>query len=39
MAFPERQAFLDLMVRAGLHAPQQRLLTGGIAAIYRGEVH
>ena len=38
MAFPEREAFLALMRDAGLAAPRQRLLTGGIAAIYRGEV-
>ncbi|MCU0866032.1 MAG: bifunctional demethylmenaquinone methyltransferase/2-methoxy-6-polyprenyl-1,4-benzoquinol methylase UbiE [Planctomycetes bacterium] len=38
MAFPEREAFLELMRAAGLANPRQRLLTGGIAAIYRGEV-
>ncbi len=38
MAFPERQAFLDLMTAAGLVAPRMRLLTGGIAALYRGDV-
>ena len=38
MVFPEREQFLDLMRAAGLNAPRQRLLTGGIAAIYRGEV-
>lgn len=38
MAFPERQAFLDLMTSAGLVQPQMRLLTGGIAALYRGDV-
>lgn len=38
MAFPERQAFLDLMSTAGLCSPSMQLLTGGIAAIYRGEV-
>lgn len=37
-AFPERTAFLELMQEAGLASPRQRLLTGGIAAIYRGEV-
>jgi demethylmenaquinone methyltransferase / 2-methoxy-6-polyprenyl-1,4-benzoquinol methylase len=37
-AFPEREAFLELMRAAGLEAPRLRLLTGGIAAIYRGEV-
>jgi demethylmenaquinone methyltransferase/2-methoxy-6-polyprenyl-1,4-benzoquinol methylase len=38
MAFPERAAFLELMRAAGLYAPTMQLLTGGIAAIYRGEV-
>jgi demethylmenaquinone methyltransferase/2-methoxy-6-polyprenyl-1,4-benzoquinol methylase len=38
MAFPERQDFLALMQDAGLASPRMRLLTGGIAAIYRGEV-
>lgn len=38
MAFPEREAFLALMAEAGLQRPRLRLLTGGIAAIYRGEV-
>lgn len=38
MAFPEREQFVALMRDAGLGAPRQRLLTGGIAAIYRGEV-
>lgn len=37
-AFPERDAFLELMRAAGLSAPRLQLLTGGIAAIYRGEV-
>ena len=37
-AFPEREGFLELMQRAGLCAPRQRLLSGGIAAIYRAEV-
>ena len=37
-AFPERAAFLELMKESGLKAPRQHLLTGGIAAIYRGEV-
>lgn len=37
-AFPERAEFLELMSRAGLGSPRQQLLTGGIAAIYRGEV-
>lgn len=38
MAFPEREQFLALMRDAGLVSPRQRLLTGGVAAIYRGEV-
>ena len=38
MAFPEREDFLALMRTAGLEAPSMRLLTGGIAALYRGEV-
>ncbi|MBX3461781.1 MAG: bifunctional demethylmenaquinone methyltransferase/2-methoxy-6-polyprenyl-1,4-benzoquinol methylase UbiE [Planctomycetes bacterium] len=38
MAFPEREQFLDLMRAAGLRTPTLRLLTGGIAALYRGEV-
>ncbi|MBM3973048.1 MAG: ubiquinone/menaquinone biosynthesis methyltransferase [Planctomycetes bacterium] len=38
MAFPERQDFLALMAAAGLQRPRMSLLTGGIAAIYRGEV-
>lgn len=38
MLFPERGEFLDLMAKAGLREPRMRLLTGGIAAIYRGEV-
>lgn len=38
MAFPERDAFLDLMRMAGLQSPRMRILTGGIAALYRGEV-
>lgn len=38
MAFPERDEFLALMRSAGLQAPRMRLLTGGIAALYRGEV-
>jgi demethylmenaquinone methyltransferase / 2-methoxy-6-polyprenyl-1,4-benzoquinol methylase len=37
-AFPEREAFLELMRQAGLQRSGVRLLTGGIAAIYRGEV-
>ena len=38
MAFPERDDFLALMRQAGLGTPRMRLLTGGIAALYRGEV-
>ena len=38
MAFPERHEFLLLMREAGLQSPSMRLLTGGIAALYRGEV-
>lgn len=38
MGFPERTAFLQLMRQAGLDAPVQQILSGGIAAIYRGEV-
>lgn len=38
MAFPEREAFLQLMRDAGLQAPRQTILSCGIAAIYRGEV-
>ncbi len=38
LAFPERAEFLALMEQAGLARPQQRILTGGIAALYRGEV-
>lgn len=38
MAFPERHEFLQLMREAGLQLPGMRLLTGGIAALYRGEV-
>ncbi|MCA8944036.1 MAG: ubiquinone/menaquinone biosynthesis methyltransferase [Planctomycetes bacterium] len=38
MAFPEREQFLELMRDAGLVAPKMKVLTGGIAALYRGEV-
>lgn len=38
MAFPERDQFLALMTAAGLAEPRMQLLTGGIAALYRGEV-
>ena len=34
----EREAFLQLMRQAGLQSPRMQLLTGGIAALYRGEV-
>jgi len=33
-----REQFLELMRAAGLATPRQHLLTGGIAALYRGEV-
>ena len=39
MVFPEREGFLALMAEAGLAAPSMTLLTCGIAAAYRGEVH
>ena len=38
LAFPEREDFLELMRRAGLESASYRLLTGGIAALYRAEV-
>ena len=38
MSFPEREQFVALMAEAGLVQPTVRLLTGGIAALYRGEV-
>jgi len=38
MAFPERDQFLEVMTRAGLSTPRMRLMTGGIAGLYRGEV-
>jgi demethylmenaquinone methyltransferase/2-methoxy-6-polyprenyl-1,4-benzoquinol methylase len=38
MAFPERGEFLELMRKAGLEAPHQKILTCGIAALYRAEV-
>jgi demethylmenaquinone methyltransferase / 2-methoxy-6-polyprenyl-1,4-benzoquinol methylase len=38
MAFPERGEFLELMREAGLEAPHQKILTCGIAALYRAEV-
>jgi demethylmenaquinone methyltransferase/2-methoxy-6-polyprenyl-1,4-benzoquinol methylase len=34
LAFPEREQFIALMERAGLHAPGFKLLTGGVVAIY-----
>ncbi len=37
-AFPEREQFVAVMRDAGLAEPRFTLLTGGIAAIYRGEV-
>lgn len=38
MQFPEREEFLRLMTEAGLARPRMRLLLGGVAALYRGEV-
>ena len=38
MAFPEREQFTALMQRAGLAAPRYQLLTGGVAALYSGQV-
>lgn len=38
MKFPERSLFLELMARAGLVSPRFSVLSGGIAAVYRGEV-
>ena len=38
MKFPERGAFLELMSDAGLESPRMRLLSGGIAALYRAEI-
>ncbi len=38
MAFPERDEFMELMRDAGLEEPRMRVLTGGIAALYRAEV-
>lgn len=38
LKFPEREAFLERMEQAGLVRARQRILTGGIAALYRGEV-
>lgn len=38
MAFPEREGFLALMRRAGLESPTCKLLTLGIAALYRADI-
>lgn len=38
MAFPERDEFLELMRQAGLTQPHQKILSLGIAALYRAEV-
>ena len=38
LRFPEREAFAQLMLEAGLESPAFRVLTGGIAALYRAEV-
>ncbi len=38
MKFPERQKFNQLMEEAGLETPRHRLLTFGIASLYRAEV-
>ncbi|MSR37499.1 MAG: bifunctional demethylmenaquinone methyltransferase/2-methoxy-6-polyprenyl-1,4-benzoquinol methylase UbiE [Planctomycetes bacterium] len=38
MAFPEREAFLQMLLAAGFTMPRQTILTCGIAAIYRGEI-
>ncbi|MBK8098268.1 MAG: bifunctional demethylmenaquinone methyltransferase/2-methoxy-6-polyprenyl-1,4-benzoquinol methylase UbiE [Planctomycetes bacterium] len=38
MAFPEREQFCQLLRQAGLQTPTCKVLTGGIAAIYRAEV-
>jgi demethylmenaquinone methyltransferase/2-methoxy-6-polyprenyl-1,4-benzoquinol methylase len=38
MQFPEYGAFRALMEEAGLESPRQRVLTFGIATLYRGEV-
>ena len=38
MAFPERAEFLRLMSEAGFGSPQQKILSCGIAAVYRAEV-
>jgi len=38
MRFPERDEFLRLMGDAGLESPRARVLTGGIASLYRAEI-
>jgi len=38
MKFPERSEFTTLMSEAGLQSPRYTVLSGGIAAVYRGEV-
>jgi demethylmenaquinone methyltransferase/2-methoxy-6-polyprenyl-1,4-benzoquinol methylase len=38
LRFPEREEFVALMRSAGLVRPHARVLTCGIAAVYRGEV-
>lgn len=38
MKFPERSEFTGLMTKAGLARPRFTVLSGGIAAVYRGEV-
>lgn len=38
MKFPERTEFTGLMAKAGLARPSFQVLSGGIAAVYRGEV-
>lgn len=37
LAFPEREQFIAMMERAGLHAPGFQLLTGGVVAIYSAQ--
>ncbi len=37
-AFREREDFLALMGQAGLQSTQQKILTGGVAALYLGQV-
>lgn len=38
MKFPEREEFVSLMTKAGLARARFHVLSGGIAAVYRGEV-